>query len=335
MPVDVQAVLVSAAVTAAVALAGIAVFVAVSRRHPARAARIVPAVLVLSLACGVLSASRLMLFDENLRTLAFVLLAGAPIALGSGLLLARQVQRIQDSLVREQAERDALVATEASRRETIRWLSHDLRTPLTGIRLLAESIVVGSVETAGAAERITAEVDRLDAMVEDLTELSRLHAPHPEDLQLVSVADLASDAAGVIRPFVAARGQDLVVGRCDSQVVAVLPGALTRAITNLLRNAIDHTPAGGRIELTVSSEAGLTVVTVADQCGGIPEAELPQLFAPGWRGSHARPGGMGLGLAIVAEVARLHGGTATIDNAPQRGGCQARLGLPVTLLTEQ
>ena len=106
---------------------------------------------------------------------------------------------------------------------------------------------------------------------------------------------------------------------------------LRRALTNLVVNAIRHTPHDGAIDLHAEVGAdGAATITVTDGCGGIPETDLQRVFEVGWRGDHARTprpeGGAGLGLAIVQGIVVAHGGTVTVTNVT--GGCCFELRLP-------
>lgn len=327
------AVLVAAGVTSAVALAGFGLTSWLARGRPTRAAWGAPFVVVAALAAGVASASRMMLLAEDARGLIFVLLSGAPIALLCGLLLARRVRRIEERLQRERADRERAAAVERDRREMIQWLSHDLRTPLSGIRILAEAVGVGAADPAEASARITREVDRLDAMVDDIAELSRLQSPARSELVPLPLVDLVSDAAAAVHPLADAAGVRVVTGRLDDVVVPMTPRSVVRAVTDLLRNAVRHTGSRGMVGVSVTAAAGFGIVEVTDQCGGIAEADLPRVFDAGWRGDPARgdergSGGMGLGLAIVREVARGHGGTVEVRNLPDGSGCAFTLRLP-------
>jgi signal transduction histidine kinase len=100
---------------------------------------------------------------------------------------------------------------------------------------------------------------------------------------------------------------------------------ISRALSNLVVNAIRHTPAHGMVTITAESRDGSAVLTVTDQCGGIPADHLLRLFEPGWRGSSARsPGdGAGLGLAVVKGVMAAQGGRVEVQNVP--GGCRFEL----------
>jgi signal transduction histidine kinase len=328
---DTSAVVLSATVTAVAGTVGALVLARLARRRAAYAALGAPIVLVASLAAGVAVASRSMLIGEDdYRTLLFVLLAGAPMAVMVGLVLARRVGRLEAEHARERADRDRAQQVEASRRETIRWISHDLRTPLAGIRALAESLEDDAVaDVHEAHRRIVHEVDRMDAMVDDIAELSRLQGATARRSGSAALDDLVSDAVAGVAPLADAADVEVVARGLAGAVLDLDARAVTRAVTNLLRNAVQHTPPGGRVEVSTRSGAGGVEVTVADGCGGIPADEIGHVFEPGWRGDHARTErGMGLGLAIAREVARGHGGDARVENLPDGSGCVVTLALP-------
>ncbi|GAA4393488.1 hypothetical protein GCM10023153_13510 [Ornithinibacter aureus] len=309
----------------------------VARERPSGAAFGAPVVLVAAVAAGVAVASRSMLIGEDdYRTLVFVLLAGAPMAVVVGLVLARRVLRLEREAARERAERESALEVEQSRRETVRWLSHDLRTPLAGIRALAESLADGAVADPPAAHaRIVHEVDRLDVMVDDIAELSRLHGPQPTSRAgRCALDDLVSDAVATVAPLAAAADVDVIAGDLAGVTVEVDPRAVTRAVTNVLRNALQHTPAGGRVIVTTQVRGGQVLVDVSDGCGGIATGDLERVFEPGWRGDESRHDrGMGLGLTIAREVARSHGGDAVATNRGDGTGCTVTLSLPAHRLT--
>lgn len=180
--------------------------------------------------------------------------------------------------------------------------------------------------------RLRAETLRLSDMVDDLLALSRLQATGRAAAHEVdSVTDVASDVVAQLAPVADAAGVALD-GRAEPSVEARGDvRELTRAVANLVGNALRHTPAGGGVEVAVTARADLAVVGVADACGGIPADHLPHVFEAGWRGAAARGrddgAGAGLGLAIVHEVARSHGGSVTVRN---RGpGCVFELQLPL------
>lgn len=332
MTPEVSAVALSAGVTAVAGTAGALALVRLARDRAVVAALGAPLVLVGSLAAGVAVAARSMLIaEDDFRTVVFVLLAGAPMAVIIGIVLARRVWRLEreSAAVRAAHERDLEV--EESRRETIRWLSHDLRTPLAGIRVIAESLEVGAVrDPHDAYGRIVHEVDRIDGMVDDIAELSRLQTPAGVRRDPVELDDLVSDAVTGVAPLADAAGVRIVAG--DLAGVAVLGDAraLTRAMSNMLRNALQHTASGGSVEVRTIRREDAVSLEVVDGCGGLPDEHLSRVFEPGWRGDPARhERGMGLGLTITREVARAHGGGATAANLPDGTGCVVALTVPV------
>ncbi|MFW6724587.1 sensor histidine kinase [Streptomyces sp. MAR4 CNY-716] len=266
--------------------------------------------------------------------------------------LAATAERLAQSRQRERA-------LDASRRELVAWISHDLRTPLAGLRAMAEALEDGMAADPGRYHRqIRAETERLDAMVGDLFELSRIHAGA---LALaptrISVHDLVGDALAGADPLAREHGVRLV-GE-PPEPGAALPvevdgKEMTRVLGNLLVNAIRRTPADGTVAVTVAfrkqdqdpapapggpdrdhdrdhdRHRAAVVVSVTDQCGGIPEEDLARVFDTGWRGNHARtpvpPAGAGLGLAIVRGIVEAHRGRAEVRNVP--GGCRFEVTLP-------
>ncbi|MGL4744179.1 MAG: sensor histidine kinase [Dermatophilaceae bacterium] len=333
MTPETSAVFVSASVTAVAGGAGAMALSRLARDRPAVAALGAPIVLVGSLAAGVAVASREMLIGEDdYRTLVFVLLAGAPMAVLIGVLVARRVSRMERDGATERADVERARQVEESRRETISWLSHDLRTPLAGIRALAESLEAGALADPAAAHgRIVREVDRLDTMVDDIAQLSRLRGPGrvPAPAEQVALDDLVSDAVATVAPLAVAAGIEVRAAALSGSIVTGDARDLTRAVTNLLRNAVQHTPAGRSVEVRTVVAAGVVTVEVADGCGGVPDDDRPRLFEPGFRGDAARSGsGSGLGLTIARDVATAHGGTASVVNLPTGVGCVVALSLP-------
>jgi signal transduction histidine kinase len=221
----------------------------------------------------------------------------------------------------------------------VAWVSHDLRTPLAAVRALTEAWEDGVAEPDDAVKRIGAENRRMTAMVDDLLALSRLQSPTRElRREPADVGDLASDALAAAQPLADAGGVELAGEVHGSPVVAPVDAPhVARALSNLLVNAVRHTPPGRRVRVRVSAGPHGVVVQVTDACGGIPEADLPSVFDAGWRGTAARtpvrdtvPGGAGIGLAIVREVAEAHGGDVTVGNVdlPDGGrGCRFTLRL--------
>ncbi len=235
--------------------------------------------------------------------------------------------------------RDRERAAEQARRELVSFMSHDLRTPLAGLRALAEGLedeVIADPKRALVQMRGT--VDRMTGLVDDLFALSRVQGPpQAKPGTLVSVTELITDVATELTASAAAHDVDLQLDVPSDDRLAIVgaPDDLTRALTNLVANAIRHTEPGSRVELLGRRTAGGGVqVAVVDGCGGIPEASLRRVFDTGWRGTPSRSGddgGAGLGLAIARGVVQSHAGEIAVHNV--EGGCRFEVDLPA--LSEQ
>lgn len=328
-----RAVVLSAGVVVVTATLGAWVVARIARRSTSVAAAIAPVVVVVSLAAGVWASSRAMfLSKEDSATVLLVLLAAVPIAAGVGMLIARRIHRAERAAAEAAAAREAEREIEASRREMVAWVSHDLRTPLAGIRAMAESVQDGvATDPARYLGRVIEDVDRMSGMVDDLLSLSRLQSGAAAlTLEKASLADVVSDGLAAAGPMAAARGVRLN-GWADGPVPAVVDvRGVARALTNLVANAVRETPPDGSVTITARTEGGNAILGVADECGGIAPEDLPRVFEPGWRGTTARtpgPGeGAGLGLAIVRAVAEAHGGRVGVQN--QGPGCLFEVRLP-------
>lgn len=226
---------------------------------------------------------------------------------------------------------------EASRRELVSWVSHDLRTPLAGLRAMAEALEDGiAADPARYHRQIRDEVDRLSALVDDLFELSRIQAGvvalSPES---VSLGDAISEAIASAEPVARASGVHLA-GHCDDGLaVEADPGRLDRVISNLIINAIRHTPREGVVTVVGRKVEDGVELSVADECGGLSPEALDRAFDVGWQGEAARSRqdptlgrGAGIGLAIVKGTAEAHGGHVHAANLDSRLGCRFAVVFP-------
>ena len=214
---------------------------------------------------------------------------------------------------------------EVLRRDFVVNASHELKTPVAAVRALAETLQTALPDDPEAghrfAERIGREAERLDTLVRDLLDLSRVErgALDVEPVDLVGLvkevaggyADLAEERritlATELRPGVTMRG--------DRAQLALL-------LSNLIDNALRHTPAQGTVHVRLDPAEGRALLQVADTGEGIPAGELPRVFERFYRVDKARArqtGGTGLGLAIVRHVAEAHGGTVRVDSELARG----------------
>jgi signal transduction histidine kinase len=247
--------------------------------------------------------------------------------------LARTSARLEESRLRE-------ARLEESRRELVSWVSHDLRTPLAGMRAMTEALEDGMAADPERYHRqIRTEVDRMVRMVDDLFELSRIHAgvlrisPQP-----VMLGDLVSEAIAGADPVARARSVRLGGSVEDGVEVTADAAGLSRVMTNLIMNAIRHTPADGAVEIRGRQVPEGVELSVRDQCGGLSAEEMDRVFDLAWRGGAARtpvPDGVegqgaGLGLAIVKGIVEAHRGVVEVENvdgdAPP--GCRFRVLLP-------
>ena len=334
--VTAQALLIAVGITAVVGVLGAVAVLALARRSPARAAVLAPTVVVVAVAAGTYASARAMfLAADDSTTVLLVLAASLPVAVVVGVVTARRVQALTRAAADVAAARQRDQEVEARRRELVAWVSHDLRTPLAGMRAITEALEDGvAPDPAAYLARMRGEILRMSGMVDDLLALSRLQSV---GLQLardsVSLADLVSDVVASAQAVARERGVE-VIGRADGPAPAVVDAReMTRAVANLVTNAVRHTPTGGTVSVQVAVDpaAHVAEVSVQDGCGGIPEDALGKVFEPGWRGTGARTPaageGAGLGLAITKGVAEAHGGSVTVANHPP--GCRFVLVLPL------
>jgi two-component system, OmpR family, sensor histidine kinase SenX3 len=213
---------------------------------------------------------------------------------------------------------------DAVRRDFVANISHELKTPVGGLALLAEALVDAADDPEAVrrfAGRMQREADRLTRLVQDIIELSRLQGHDPlERPTLVSLDDVVVEAVDRSRLTAETRSIGLVCG--GDKGVAVLGDArqLVTALGNLIENAVRYGPEGSRVAIVVRRVADdrrgpIAEVSVTDEGPGIAEQERDRIFERFYRVDAARSrdtGGTGLGLSIVKHVAAGHGGEATV-----------------------
>jgi two-component system, OmpR family, sensor histidine kinase SenX3 len=215
---------------------------------------------------------------------------------------------------------------EAVRRDFVANVSHELKTPVGALTLLAEA-VLDAADDAEAVQRFAGRMQResarLGRLVRELIELSRLQGAEPlpgNDRVLVSA--LLGEAQDRTRLAAEKAGISVVVRYADDLVVRGNETQLTMAITNLVDNAIAYSPRGTRVAVSARAADGHVDISVSDQGIGIAETELPRVFERFYRVDQARSratGGTGLGLAIVKHVANNHGGSVSVWSVPGAG----------------
>ena len=369
MNAQIQVDLIAAGCTSAVGLIGMGVVWLLRRASLRLLLQVSGAVVVLAVVAGTLgTAEAMFLSPHDLGVVVMVCIVAAVVAVGFGCLLGRQLEAsslalrqaarslgeedggyrspagpmtaelaalsrelaITSDRLRQSREREE--ALDRSRRQLVSWVSHDLRTPLAGLHAMAEALEDGVASEPHRYHRqIRAEVGRLGGLVDDLFELSRIEAG---TLRLspgqISLDDVINDALASTEALARARGVLLTGEAGTPLVVHADPRELSRALINLLINAIRHTPAEGSVHVMTALEPGGALLAVADGCGGIPEADLECVFDLAWRGTHvsaAGPdGGGGLGLAIVRSIVEAHQGQVSVVNTG--AGCRFEVRLP-------
>lgn len=217
------------------------------------------------------------------------------------------------------AARHELEQLDSARRRFFAWVSHDLRTPLTAVRVLSEAIEDGSSTSPERyAGEVRAQVETMSRMVDDLFELSKLTSGAVRlRTEQVELLDIVSDAVADVRAVADAHGIGIVERAVGGHVLWADPHQLGRILVNLLTNAIRHAPEGSEILITATETDGHRLVLgILDQGAGVAVEDLDRMFDVGWRADPARAAaphdsiaaGAGLGLAIARGLARAHGG---------------------------
>ncbi|MDI2036082.1 sensor histidine kinase [Paenarthrobacter nitroguajacolicus] len=251
--------------------------------------------------------------------------------------LAELAQELEASSRSLAESRDREAAIETARRELVSWISHDLRTPLASMRAMTEALEDGmAADVQGYYRKIIGQTEQMTAMVNDLLELSKIQAGTLRlRAEALDLYDLVSDALSDLAPLAAKRGIRLDGGG-DRECMAVADGpSLARAVRNILLNAIIYSGPETDVHVSVGRDDGHAVIAVQDQCGGIPDEDLPHLFETGWQKDPSRGApqalqgtysGAGIGLSMVAGIVKAHGGSVTVSNVD--GGCRFALKLP-------
>jgi signal transduction histidine kinase len=328
-------VLMSGLVTLVAGALGSLVVWLLRRRSPVTTMTATVLTAVLAAAAGVLvAAQQMFIAPHDLGVLVAIVAMSAAVGLGCALAVGRRVAAAVARHAAAEAARERERALEAGRRELVAWMSHDLRSPLAGITAMVEALedgVVTDSATVSAYHRnIGLEAERLAAMVDDLFELSSLHSGQRRlDRQRVTLADVVAQAVPGAAPLARARGIELA-GDAPEVAVDVDVRQVSRVLSNLLSNAVRHTPSGGTVRILGGRDGGDAVLAVEDGCGGIPEADLPRVFEVAFRGTAARTpsdGGAGLGLAIARGIVEAHQGEIDVRNV--EGGCRFTVRFPV------
>jgi signal transduction histidine kinase len=310
------------------------------------------AVTVAAVVAGVAAVAQAMFLSaHDLQVVLITVAASATVSLAVGAVFGR---RLAAAAIWADQARTRERQMEAGRRDLVAWVSHDLRTPLAGLRAMAEAlednVVHDPVTVAEYHRRIRVETDRMSLLVDDLFELSRINAGALRlALSSVPLADIVSDAIATTAPLAASRGVRVLAAESGWPTVTASEPELARVVANLLVNSVRYTPPDGTVRIDAGQDRDDVWLAVSDTCGGIPEDDLPRVFDVAFRGERARTpreagpattdqqagpapgattGGGGLGLAIVRGLIEAHGGQVHAHNT--RGGCRFVIRLPAT-----
>jgi two-component system sensor histidine kinase SenX3 len=225
--------------------------------------------------------------------------------------------------------------TDSVRRDFVANVSHELKTPIGALALLAETLAATEEpETAKVlSDQMLRETDRLVRIVDDLLDLSLIEAQEAPTRDRVPIRVLLEEAVERVRALALAKGMPLrFTPPPDDIAVDCDPTKLLGAVTNLLDNAVKYSEEGDAVELSAARVEDRVVITVRDRGIGIPSRDLERIFERFYRVDKARSratGGTGLGLSIVRHVAQVHGGDVSVESAEGEGST-FRLSLPVS-----
>lgn len=253
--------------------------------------------------------------------------------LGQGDLSARTgVQRsdevgvvaaaLDDTLQRLEREAAAVAAADSARRHLFAAIGHDLRTPLTSIRVAVEALQDGvATDPDRYLDSMVNDIEVLVRLVDDLFLLTRLEAGDaPFEAAPVDVGDLLATESAAMSVIAESAQATISVNAAPGIWVDADEAALGRVIRNLLDNAVRHSPEGGTVRLTARRESEFVTISVSDEGPGFPPEIRDEAFDQFIRGDRARSrqagGGAGLGLSIARGVVAAHGGTIGLGSGP-------------------
>jgi signal transduction histidine kinase len=244
--------------------------------------------------------------------------------LGAGPELDRLAATLDAMAGRLAASLERERTAELQRRDLVTAVSHDLRTPLAGLRAMVEAIDEGVVDDPATIRRYVGEmrrsVESLVVLVDDLFELVQLDAGAIEaESERARIEDVVRSAVAACDAQATEKGLALETSLADAGGASCSP-RVTRVVQNLLQNAIRHTPADGTVRVEARHVRDGLEVVVEDSGEGIEPAALERVFEPFWRADPARSGdGAGLGLALAKRIVEALGGRIDAESSPARG----------------
>jgi len=199
--------------------------------------------------------------------------------------------------------------------------SHELRTPVTALTLLAENIenAPTEAERRERQQQLKISLRRMKNLLNQLLDLARLQSDQQNPKESVALRDIVQQTIADLYPLAEATDIDLGVIQLDSIKVLDQDNRLSQLIHNAIENAIRYTPAGGQVNISLAKQDGKAIFQVEDNGSGIPESALNQVFQPFYRSQEMAQAGNGLGLAISQEIALRLGGKIRLQNQSEGG----------------
>lgn len=287
---------------------------------PLRRQAMLTVAVVVAVLVAIFLAARMMVVSDRDALLFSVLV------LATGLVSLRIA-----SLAERERSREA---AEATRRQMVAAVSHDLRTPLASLQLLVEAVddeIVDEETRRRYLATMRTNVDSLSTLIDELFELSRIEAGDIEwSIRQVELGMLVDETVAAMQPEAGAKGVEIRTQLGDGELRAKAdPEKVQRVLFNLIRNAIRHTPADGSVTVRAKSDRAGVEIEVADTGDGIPAADRDRVFDAFFRGGEdasRSSDGAGLGLAVSRAIVERHGGRIWLE--PGGDGTRVRFSLP-------
>ena len=233
----------------------------------------------------------------------------------------RRFEEVNAQLVRD------LQSAVTARDEMLGIVSHDLRNPVSAVKMLAAAILrTGETDSlpkgvADHADVMLQAAQQMDALIQDLLDVSRIESGRMSVRpRVMTLSDLVSQATETLAPLASAAEVSVRVALPGHlPQVDVDPDRMVQVLSNLIGNAVKYTPRGGSVRVAAEADQDIVRVTVADTGIGISEQELPRVFDRFWQSKRTNRSGAGLGLAIARGIVRSHGGRIWIDSVVGQG----------------
>jgi signal transduction histidine kinase len=231
------------------------------------------------------------------------------------LLLAAAICAVIDSLQKARARAEE---ARRSRERLLGIVAHDLRNPLTAIRTVATGLGRAAPELAPRVERIDRAVTRMDDLIRDLVDMTRIeHGELVVSPGIELVGSMLDEAVELHAPSARAQGITLSIeGSTPAAAVACDRGRIMQVLSNLVGNALKFTPSGGQVRIGYEERDHVARFEVADTGPGIRAGDVERVFDPYWRGDNR---GTGLGLFIARTIVEAHGGRLGVESSPGEG----------------